>query len=181
MKANSPDAGYSFIDLIIVLLVVGILVTIAIPQLNKTNSALIRQNIAREFKTYLDRARFDSIKRHAQSSNQMAGVTINNANSFSLLSDFNSDGMLQPGEIRNFIFGEKDGIQIIDKDLVFPVRIAFNYRGQVSVFDGNNKEITPNFTFCEKNCSSQNPNSTNSTTILISKAGNSIVYNGSSL
>jgi Tfp pilus assembly protein FimT len=179
MNANSPEKGISLVDLVIVLTVVGILVTLAIPQFNKTYTQFTRQNVAQELKVFLDRARFDSVKRHAKGLDQMASVTINSATGFTLSSDLNSDGSVQANEVRQISFDGKSNTKIVGTNLVFPIVIRFNHRGQVTAVDGNNSQITPDFIICEQNCTPQTANNENANTLTISKAGNVSIYDGS--
>ena len=57
--------GASVIEVLIVLVVVGILAVLAIASFGKSRENFARQNVAREFKVRLERARFDSVKRRA--------------------------------------------------------------------------------------------------------------------
>ena len=148
MNAISPQSGISLVDSTIVLLIIGILVTIAIPQFSKAQIQFTRQNVSQELKFFLDRARFDSVKRHAKSTDQMASVKLNDATSFTLSSDLNSDGTLQPEEVRQISFNGKSNIKIVGDGLVFPVIIRFNNRGPAIATDGNNPHISPNLIIC---------------------------------
>ena len=62
-QRRDRQAGVSLIEVLIVLVIVAVLVTIAIAQFSRPKEVFQRQNIAREFKVALERARFDSVKR----------------------------------------------------------------------------------------------------------------------
>lgn len=178
MNAISPQSGMSLVEIIVIVLIIGILVTLAIPQFNRANVSFTRQNAAQQLKVFLDRARFDSIKRHAKASDEMASVTINNPTSFTLLTDQNADGILQTTEARHLSFAGKSNIKITGAGLVFPITISFDYRGQVITTDGNDSVITPNFVFCEGNATYQTASTENSSTVVLSKTGTSSVVTG---
>ena len=59
----SSESGFSLIEMLIVLVLIGVLTTIALMQLGSSRTDFERQRISREFKIYLERARFDSVKR----------------------------------------------------------------------------------------------------------------------
>lgn len=175
MKATSTTPnGFSLVDLIIVLSVISILVTLALPQFKKATLHFTRKNAAEELKSFLDRARFDSIKRHAKSINQMATVTLNDSRSFTLKSDLNSDGEIDISETKSIVLNEKSNIKITGNNLVFPLTISFNYLGQVNVVDGNNVRIEPKLIICDRNT----PTNESSTTLMISRAGSISLQEG---
>src|SRR5215203_5571273 len=80
MKSTEFNAqsGKSIMELMIVMTVIAILVTFAVGQLGSSKTNLHRQNLAREFKINLERARFDSVKRRATDPSTMANVKILN-------------------------------------------------------------------------------------------------------
>ena len=73
----------------IVLSVSALLAGLAVTQLAGAKGNLTRQNIAREFKNSLERARFDSVKRRAGDEPNMAVVTVVNATSYMVTTDQN--------------------------------------------------------------------------------------------
>ena len=178
MNAISPQSGMSLVEIIVIVLIIGILVTLAIPQFSRANVSFTRQNAAQQLKVFLDRARFDSIKRHAKSSEEMAAVIINNPTSFTLLTDQNFDGILQANETRHLSFGGPSNIKISGSGLVYPITVNFDYRGRAAITDGNDASITPSFVFCEGSATYQNATNDNSSSVVISQAGTSSVVTG---
>lgn len=164
----NSQRGASIIEILIVLVVVAILSTAAIMQLGSSRTDLQRQRIAREFKVYLERARFDSVKRRAVNVNDMAKITLgneasNNATSFSAALDFNGDGKLLASETREVDFTQRSQTQIIVNDtLNYPVTIRFDQRGHITATDNSTpaKDVTPVFTICSGNCSATSPDAT---------------------
>ncbi len=61
-------------ELLIVLAIAAVLVTASVALFGRTTANIQRQNAARQFKNYLERARFDSIKRRANLPAQMANI-----------------------------------------------------------------------------------------------------------
>ncbi len=178
MNTISPQSGMSLVEILVIVLMIGILVTLAIPQFSRANVSFTRQNAAQQLKIFLDRARFDSIKRHAKVSDEMASVTINSPTSFTLLTDENADGILQSSEVRHLSFSGRTNIKINGAGLVFPITISFDHRGQAVTTDGNDAVISPNFIFCEGNATYQTANAENSSTVVLSKTGTSSVVTG---
>src|SRR6185369_12576012 len=136
LKLNS-QRGVSLIELMVVLVILSILVAFAVMAFGSTRKNLDRQNLAREFKVYLDRARFDSIKRRANVCSDMSRITITNGTSFTVTTDFNQNGQLDlPGEIRTFDFsGNTNNVQIVGNGVTLPVTVRFDERGHALLTD----------------------------------------------
>ncbi len=64
-KKIHSESGFTLLEILIVLTLISIVSAIAISQFATSKTNLQRQGIAREFKIYLERARFDSVKRRA--------------------------------------------------------------------------------------------------------------------
>jgi type II secretory pathway pseudopilin PulG len=160
-KKLAPQSGISIIEVLIVVTVIAILTTVAIMQLGRSKIDFQRQRIAREFKVYLERARFDSVKRRAATTSEMSRVILNSATSFTIVSDFNqngtilkSDGTLETSDRRVIDFTNRSDAQIVvSTTLNYPVTILYNQRGHITTTDGLNNPIAPVFTICSANCS----------------------------
>lgn len=167
---DKRQRGISLPEILIVLTILGILVALAVPSFTKADVQLQRQNIAQQLKTNFERARFDSIKRNA-ASNQMAKVVINSATSFSTTLDLNSNGTLESNETRVTTLSAGSGAKIVGSNLIFPITVTFNQRGQAEAINGVNAAITPSFVICGQNCTFATANETNSNTLSISPTG----------
>jgi prepilin-type N-terminal cleavage/methylation domain-containing protein len=158
MKPNeaNPQGGFSLIEIFIVLIIIAIVTTFALLAFGSSKVDLHRQAVAREFKIYLERARFDSVKRRAEDPNR-ANLILNSATSFTAQLDFNEDGTLQPSETRTVDFTQRSSTQILVTDTFnYPVTISFDRRGHATTVDSLGDEITPVFTICS-NCAEASP------------------------
>jgi Predicted solute binding protein len=170
-KGFNSQSGKSIIELVIVMVIAGIVVAMAVMGTSRAQTNMQRQNLAREFKVYLERARFDSVKRRPDDIAQMSRVTITSSTSYNVFTDLNQNGSLDSTDVRNITLISQNNVRILGTDLVFPVNIRFDRRGQAVATNGNGDRITPIFVFCEGNCSLRNANSSNSNVISISPTG----------
>lgn len=170
-KEYNSQSGKAIIELVVVLIISAVVVTMALMRTDKAQMSLRRQNSAREFKNNLERARFDSIKRRPTANNQMSRLIISSDSAYKLISDINQDGTLSTADEKNITFSSNDGIKLLGTNMVYPVTIRFNWRGQAEVFNANNVNITPNFIICENSCTAQTANNSNSNRISISAGG----------
>lgn len=164
----SPQRGFSLIELLIVLVVIGILTTLALMQFGESRVDFQRQRISREFKNYLERARFDSVKRRAinpdgerctNSTEQPATVQVWQSR-FRVSLDFDGDGRLMPSEVRDVNFADRtDAVIRVSDTLNYPITIRFDCRGLVAARDSTNAEVDPLFTICS-DCSNASPDIT---------------------
>jgi prepilin-type N-terminal cleavage/methylation domain-containing protein len=156
---EKAQAGFSLVEMTVVLVVVAVLTTFAILQFQTSKVDLERQAIAREFKVYLERARFDSVRRRAEGADQ-ATLTLTSASSFTVRMDFDGDGTLAPHESRVVDFSQKSRTLILVSDTFnYPLRVSFDRRGHVSTADGLGNEVNPVFTICS-NCADSDPDRT---------------------
>ncbi len=186
-KLNTPtnkkrfvsQSGKSLVELLLVLVISAILVTMALTRNDRAQSNLQRQNFAREFKNNLERARFDSVKRRPSTNSQMSQITISGETNYNVLTDTNQNGSLESSEVKNITLSNRNGLKILGTNLVFPVTIRFNWRGQSIVRNGNGEEIEGKFLFCEGVCSLNTANNTNSNLISVSTSGTIAMSGGS--
>ena len=184
MKKIGPhrnDAGFSLLELFIVLIVVGVLVTLAVLGFGASASSLDRQNIAREFKVALERARYDSVKRRPSTCDDMSRVEILSKTSFRLLTDTNRNGVIEPAvEASTFDFTGRSQTEIVgDASLVFPITIRFDGRGSTS--SGPCAATTDAYastTFCETPCTIATASPQYATVIYVSPTGTTALLAG---
>lgn len=175
---NSTQSGFSLMELLIVLLILGVLTALAIANFSGAKVDLERQAITREFKVYLERARFDSVKRRAALESEQANLVLNGPSSFTAQIDFDENRILSAAERRVVDFTQRARTQIVvsDAGLAYPITIRFNQRGQVSARDNAGAAVDPVvFTICSSDdCSSTSPDRT---VIALSSSGTVAVLN----
>jgi prepilin-type N-terminal cleavage/methylation domain-containing protein len=179
-KNFSFQRGLSLVELLIVLVVAAILTTVALTQLGSAKTDFQRQNIAREFKIYLERARFDSVKRRPANANDMSRVILSSSTSFTAIYDRNqngtilaSNGTIETADRHRVDFTDRSDAQILVSDtLNYPVTIRFDHRGQITAVDASGNEVTSVFTICSRgNCTGESRNVDDLTVISVSSTG----------
>lgn len=175
--------GNSLIEIMIVLVIATIVMAFAIVGFGNSKTQFNRQNIARELKVSLERARFDSVKRRAVNAADLAEVKLLSATSFSVKTDINQNGILDASETRTINFNGQNGVQIVGNSLVFPITINFDRYGRITAKDGTSptpQNVTPIFTICTNNCTVTNATASNSDVIYVSPSGTVAILTGGS-
>ncbi|HEX3229931.1 MAG TPA: GspH/FimT family protein [Pyrinomonadaceae bacterium] len=90
------SAGFSVLDMLIVVVIVSIIVTYILGQISTIQKPLARTNAAQRLTAYVQTARSDSIRRHASEINRMAQITVVDAQGYNVSLDANGDGNLDP-------------------------------------------------------------------------------------
>lgn len=182
MKETEPDSqkGFSLLELLIVVVIIGIVAVMAMTQFGRTETRFQRQNIARELKIYLERARFDSVKRRASEPAAQARVVISSATAFNVTTDMNLNGTIDTADTRFMSLNGRTDARITGNNLIFPITISFDHRGQARTVDGNNADITPTFTICDAGCTVSTATANNSTVITVTPTGTVAMMNGGS-
>ena len=75
-ESNSHQSGVTVVELLVVIVIIAVLAAFALMQRGAANEQLTRQNAAQQLKTAFERARFDSVKRRAVASGELARVTV---------------------------------------------------------------------------------------------------------
>jgi hypothetical protein len=124
--------------------VMGIVSTFAVMSVARTRGAYRLTSATDEITGYMERARLDSIRRHATIEpiappdapvvNQMASITFKNVNSYIITMDFDNDGTVEASERHTVTL--PDGVQFPADKITNPATtIGFNWRGRpTSVF-----------------------------------------------
>src|SRR5687767_592893 len=122
---SSSQAGFSLVELLIVLVILAILTTFAVMRFTTSRDILKRQNIAREFKNSLERARFDAVKRRPSSLADMSVVKVINETSFSYTTDRNQNGSIDgTAETITVDFSQRASyVKILGNQFVYPITI----------------------------------------------------------
>ena len=89
-KSKNPNAGFSVVELLIVIAVVAIVSTFALTSFQKSSKTFNLAGAARSLTAYLEKARVDAVRRHVMDSD--ARVDINSASSYTVHIDFTGSG-----------------------------------------------------------------------------------------
>jgi Tfp pilus assembly protein FimT len=93
---SSASAGFSVLDMMIVVVIVAIIVTYVLGQIRTIQKPLARTNAAQRLTAYVQTARSDSMRRHASEITRMAQITVVDAQGYNVSLDANGDGNLDP-------------------------------------------------------------------------------------
>ena len=128
--------GLSVIELLIVVAMISVLSGFAIIQVARARNVMSRTNAAREFAAYLEKARLDSIRRHPNTTAQMAQMTIIDSASYSITLDSDGDGFMEAPRVIGL--PANSGLAFNGP---FPRTIFFNWRGRT--VDALNNATSP--------------------------------------
>jgi prepilin-type N-terminal cleavage/methylation domain-containing protein len=129
--ASAEQNGFTVFELLIVLSIISVVSGFALMQITRARQVMIRENAARQFAGYLEKARVDSLRRHPMTSAQMAQVSIINATFYTVTIDANGDGAVDSPTVVSLA---PDGLQLNGP---FPRTIYFNWRGRTVDAAGN--------------------------------------------
>src|SRR5947209_5140774 len=132
------ERGVSILEIIIVVAMISIVTTFAVMQIGAAQRAMRLTNSAREFLGWLEKARLDSLRRHAMSNVEMASVTITSTNTYTITIDQNGDGTLDPA--RSITIPSTHGAHFTG--LTFPTTIYYNWRGRPVDAAGNGLNLS---------------------------------------
>ena len=131
LKTSRKGGGFSVVELIITATVLTIVTGFGILGINRAKASIRLSSAAREYASYIEKARVLSIRSHADDANERSTIAINeNKTSYNLTMDLDNDGDLDTRTITL-----PSGIEF-DGD---PETIAFDWRGRTwnTRSDGN--------------------------------------------
>jgi Tfp pilus assembly protein FimT len=140
---KNGERGISIVELLIVVVMIGVVTAFAVMQIAGAQRAMRLSNSAREFTSWLEKARLDSVRRHATTPTTVgepdlrASVTIASANSYTITIDQNGDGTLDPP--RTVTIPATHGAAFAG--VTVPLTIHYNWRGRPVDDDGNSLEL----------------------------------------
>ena len=132
-KRSGNAAGFSVVELLIVAVMLSVVTGFAITQIAQAKQNMTRANAVRELTTNIEKARLDSVRRHATTSTQLAQVAIINANFYSVTLDANGDGAMDAP----LVIGMPADSNLTIQNGTFPRTIMFNWRGRTVDSSGN--------------------------------------------
>lgn len=160
--------GLSLVELLVVVAIIALVASLALMSGGTTNKTFRRQEVAKELKVAFERARFDSVKRRADSSTTQAYVEIF-PDSFTLRVDQNQDGTLNSSDDKVYTFpagvvADGYGFSVTSSG----ARVNFNRRGEANVVGGGN----PQFMICNgATCPTQPGDALTTNTVLVTPTG----------
>ena len=132
-STEKSERGISIVELLIVVLMISIVTAFAVMRIGAAQRAMRLTNSAREFLGWLEKARLDSLRRHAMSNGEMATVTLSSNNTYTVTIDQNGDGTLDPG--RTITIPNTNGARF--SGVSIPSTIYYNWRGRPVDSAGN--------------------------------------------
>jgi Tfp pilus assembly protein FimT len=145
-RDSRGERGVTILEAVVTLAMMMVIMVFALLRITEAQQALRLDNETRQFKAYLEKARVDSIRRHAQTDAQMAKVTINSATSYTVEIDADGNGLLdKPRLIR---LQPQGGITFTGTTP--PTTIRYNWRGRTVDSLGQLVSIAP-FTLKDDN------------------------------
>ncbi|MGI8654182.1 MAG: pilus assembly FimT family protein [Pyrinomonadaceae bacterium] len=133
---KNRERGFSVLELILVLTVIGIVSSFAYVRLAAAREVMRVTNSSREFTNFVQKARLDSIRRHATTAANKATVVINNATTYTVTGDFDGNGVtdslrqLQQGVTFSAIASDGSAVTL-------PITITFDWRGRAACVDSS--------------------------------------------
>ena len=113
------ESGSTLLQLVIVIAVISIVSAFALVSMNSARSTLRLQGSVRQLAGYLEKARLDAVRRHANST-----VVFTSTSSYDVTMDFDGSGIVST---RTLPF--ENGVTIISTPLP---SLTFNWRGRIS-------------------------------------------------
>lgn len=173
---SNDQSGVTLIELLVVIVIIAIVASIALMQRGSANEQFKRQNVARELKVAFERARFDSVKRRAQSSPEARATVVVDTNSYALTTyTVDSAGTSTASTQTTDTSGQNVVIQG-NNSITLPYTIYYNQRGEAVDVSGNT--ISPSFYVCNATCSS--PSTSTANLIIVTPTGTVNLLSGGS-
>jgi type II secretory pathway pseudopilin PulG len=113
------DRGFSILQMVITLTIASVVSTFAVINFVNSRQSLRKENSVRQLAGYLEKARLDSIRRHAANVN--SGVTFTSPTTYDVTMDFGSG----TPTTRTFTF--EGGVEVFSTPLP---SLSFNWRGR---------------------------------------------------
>jgi Tfp pilus assembly protein FimT len=174
------EEGISLIESVIVLTVALILASFTLSNFVVPKNIFAAENVMRELKSNLNKAKADSVRRNAKTAAQQASVSILSNNSYSLSADLDRDGNLEANEVITKTLSNTGGEKFYLSSTNYPIKISFDWRGRVTATDSTGAAVTTAFSYCSSNCpatvSNTNSNNKNIYGISLSALGDAQIY-----
>lgn len=134
LAKHGRQNGFTLLQVLIVVLVIAVIGGMAVFGIVQARQRIRLTNSARLLASYLEKARVDSIRRHATELDQMAGVTINNDDSsYTVRIDFDGNGTV---DTLNVVLD--NGIKFVGHKYL----TAFDWRGRFRSTDATKTKVS---------------------------------------
>jgi Tfp pilus assembly protein FimT len=175
-RLRSGERGISVLELVLVVAIIGIVSTFAYSRITAAQQAMRVTNSARNFTGFLQKARIDSIRRHAMTAaTQGKAVISSGGTSYTISTDPDGNGTIDT--VRQLQPGVTFSAFLVDNvtAAVLPVTITFDWRGKATAIDSNNAAVG------SVGLTNQNDNGTsNSNRVTVSVWGDASISQGDS-
>lgn len=159
------EQGFSLLQLVVAIAIIAIISVMATISISSAQQDLRRDGTIREFKAYLEKARLDSIRRHATSTTDQASVTITASNSYQVAMDFNYDGTMSSSEVRTVTIPTDRKVQFSTGTVSLPMTTRFDWRGRASSTQSDGTSVTSTFTIANTVNNGSSPTTLNLTSM----------------
>ena len=163
---SQSQAGVTIVELLVVCVIIAIIAGFALMQRGGANEQFQRQNVARELKFALERARFDSVKRRADSTPVRAKVVVDTG-SFTLATDRDLDGTITVADEFQTSLAGQNIVLAGQGSTSVPITIYFDQRGETVNSVGTS--ISAAFYVCNISCAS--PGNDDANIVLVTSTG----------
>lgn len=132
-RSRQGERGVSMIEVLIMLTMIALISGYALTRISGAQQYMRMENASREFMSYVDKARVDSVRRHAGPPGllpqpPMSSISITGPRSYTVVMDFDGDGNIDPP--RNITIAPDQGVVFNTGTTPLPITIAFNWRGR---------------------------------------------------
>lgn len=132
-RRRRGERGVSILEVLIMLVMVSVITGYALTRISGAQQFMRMENASREFMSYVDKARLDSVRRHAGPPGTlpqpaMSSVTITGPRSYRVVMDFDGDGNMDAP--RNITIPQDQGVIFNTGTTPLPITISFNWRGR---------------------------------------------------
>ncbi len=124
-RCRTGERGVSILEMLIMLLMISVITGYVLTRISGAQQFMRMENASREFMSYVEKARLDSVRRHAGPPGQlpqpqMSSVTITGPRTYSVVMDFDGDGIVDPP--RNMTIAPDQGVFFNTAGKVLPKR-----------------------------------------------------------
>lgn len=121
LKSPRKERGFSLLQVVIVIAIIALVTSVGVMGITRARASIRLSRAAREYASYIEKARVTSIRKHPDTLDQMASVTINpDLTSYVIFMDLDGDGTLEQRTINL-----PDGVEFVTAET-----IAFDWRGR---------------------------------------------------